>query len=964
MEEATSVETDSQHNPTVESPMPSSTDVSFSNQGVKSLLELLVKRGYFHEGIEPPQANCRRGIPVPNEDEAEEEEVLPTPYTMDDNACQVVFLEEDSDDSLTYCCTYPALLSNLRIQLKDGGRVSTNQLVTALRLRDEAPILRLLQEENFDNTTDDNMFQIGSDIVSSEFLDRVSQRVLDSLQGSTKGKKEDEQTVSDDNIGLAMVSDLSNREFHLPMEITLQALKTRLPSGFQLLELGSGIALAEDGFMERYKQKVLDYFGTLQEPVVISDVCHQRSWDVDLVATWVQEACHGTLAGDFHGGSNATSLSIGSMYTPHAHVQALREAIDELFGAQGYMTASRGAALGLSKAKMGDYIKESFPSAVLVSDNLVVSSDAILAPLEAVFQEAIAVLGFVDLQSHLPVDILDQEEDTRKIAEELVISSISKQDETKKNSKTKKKKASASVGVVVLSSSGGLFVSTGMIQHIQKNIVPDLIGKHAKSRAEEIDASGEASTATTDSSKSSSKKKGGRKGKKGSKASQDETNNNSNAETSKDVVPLAEIVKSVGLNQPELLDVDPLMKEAMESNGQLPQLSWEKTDESAEMSGDTAIDRSLNESILCELCRSCLYTDDLISSCQRAIQVELKRLESARMSKASVSRKDAAAKVRNVESAFEEWFVNGCYMLQEQAKFLEYVESWECPNEDDATTRKKLLLDKLRDEHLDGCCADFTSRLTQYCLFKNEIDPSMFQFHSTNITTNTDKDDNKEDGGLPLYCTPVDLANRQYPSTFLQLADSGNKGKVKEPLPKLREELPGSMGVSLARQWVACGGSCYQGGSKVDDAGSEFTRPGDLEKFTEYVQENCLSLCGFPFKKLDKKSEKQLLFARRQHLMRLLEETDDASGVLDLTMMLLFQQVKSVVSLGVSRHRSDLLALLISERKINDQVAELLQKLLTALDGSTTADSALIGAVKGCGLCRDISKHEIEICLG
>lgn len=485
------------------------------------------------------------------------------------------------------------------------------------------------------------------------------------------------------------------------------------------------------------------------------------------------------------------------------------------------------------------------PSAILVSETLVVTAEAILIPLEAALQEAISMENFADLMTHLPADILEQEEDAKLILDSHVIPALlSKEDDGTASKATKKKKkktkaGSASLGVVVLSASaGGMFVSAAMIKTFQQKVLPGLIADYAKERAKEIDEAEVAGAGTTTKSKPNSAKKKGRKGKKDSKTASSEENN---IENSEDVVPLIRVVKSIGTEHPEMMEVDLAMKEALElteSDGStLPQLSWEnKIDNAGDgVSGDAAA--LCAEGLICELCRTALYSEDFVASCQRAIDLELKSLQSARLSKASVSRKDAAATVRNVESAFEEAFVDACNLLQAQAKFLQYVET------DD---NNKQLAEKLTGEFLRGCCADFTSRVTQYCLFKNEIDPTMFKFDSGGDgSSGSDGGEKKaeEQGALASYCCSPDVAIRQYPNVFLSLNNDGatdGESKSKDPLPRLREVLPGSVGVTLARQWIMCGGSCYQGGTKVDETGKEFTRPGDLEKFMPYVEENCL----------------------------------------------------------------------------------------------------------------------------
>ena len=115
------------------------------------------------------------------------------------------------------------------------------------------------------------------------------------------------------------------------------------------------------------------------------------------------------------------------------------------------------------------------------------------------------------------------------------------------------------------------------------------------------------------------------------------------------------------------------------------------------------------------------------------------------------------------------------------------------------------------------------------------------------------------------------------------------------------------------------------------------------------------TICGLPFKKLDKKSEKQYLFTRRKALSEQLEATNDPNEVLELTIMLLFQQVKSLVVSGPLL-TGPILTLLQNERKIPENVSKLLQELANAVTGESKTAEALVTAVKACGLSRDISK--------
>jgi hypothetical protein len=121
------------------------------------------------------------------------------------------------------------------------------------------------------------------------------------------------------------------------------------------------------------------------------------------------------------------------------------------------------------------------------------------------------------------------------------------------------------------------------------------------------------------------------------------------------------------------------------------------------------------------------------------------------------------------------------------------------------------------------------------------------------------------------------------------------------------------------------------------------------------------TLCGLPFKKLDKKSEKQFLFARRQNLTQLLQTETDPQTVLELTIMILFQQVKQIVVAAGSLLRGTILMMLMDERKISEPVASALKTLNEAIDqGENAINDDIVAVVKECGLCRDITKHLVQ----
>jgi hypothetical protein len=120
------------------------------------------------------------------------------------------------------------------------------------------------------------------------------------------------------------------------------------------------------------------------------------------------------------------------------------------------------------------------------------------------------------------------------------------------------------------------------------------------------------------------------------------------------------------------------------------------------------------------------------------------------------------------------------------------------------------------------------------------------------------------------------------------------------------------------------------------------------------------SHCGLPFKKLDKKSEKKFLFARRQQLSQLIEQKQsDLQLLFDYTIMILFQQVKQVVVSG-SLLRGPILDLLVEERKIPDEVSHLLRHVQEALAEGKEPESTVNQDLVTCALCKDISKIDVS----
>ena len=133
---------------------------------------------------------------------------------------------------------------------------------------------------------------------------------------------------------------------------------------------------------------------------------------------------------------------------------------------------------------------------------------------------------------------------------------------------------------------------------------------------------------------------------------------------------------------------------------------------------------------------------------------------------------------------------------------------------------------------------------------------------------------------------------------------------------------------------------------------------------THHTHTQCSTICGLPFRNLDKKSEKLAMFSRRQQLSQALECATNGRDVLDLSVVLLFQQVRGI-AVGGNGLMGPVMDLLLGEKKFPSSMVEPLSELRDCLSGSTPEkvrddldiDENVISAVRACGMCRDTSKY-------
>mmetsp|Transcript_1996 Transcript_1996/g.2716 ORF Transcript_1996/g.2716 Transcript_1996/m.2716 type:complete len:170 (+) Transcript_1996:1711-2220(+) len=168
--------------------------------------------------------------------------------------------------------------------------------------------------------------------------------------------------------------------------------------------------------------------------------------------------------------------------------------------------------------------------------------------------------------------------------------------------------------------------------------------------------------------------------------------------------------------------------------------------------------------------------------------------------------------------------------------------------------------------------------------------------------------------------------------------------------------MPGNVGIGLARMWILSGSEHYDSdGTRTATS----IRKGDVEAFLRHIEEYCLSMVGLPFKLLDKKPEKQLMFERRKKLSSKLREESNAKEILELSTAILFQQVRGIAVFGEEISAS-LIKVLMSDKKIPVEVGICFQEASVLLTNGKSIPHDLLDKVKECGLSKDISSHVMD----
>ena len=386
-----------------------------------------------------------------------------------------------------------------------------------------------------------------------------------------------------------------------------------------------------------------------------------------------------------------------------------------------------------------------------------------------------------------------------------------------------------------------------------------------------------------------------------------------------DMVPLFNISVGVGKTYPELLDIQ---HQAEQNHGTLDR-DWNGIGE---------------DGPLVEFCRQALLSTDVHSLYTRSLKAEVDRLDSTRHGVSVSTHAEGAAKALNTGDSFESSFRTLCHLLQIFAKSLDTLEK--------KISAEGVIVMHMKRELLLGCGSCLARLITEYFLFK----------HSGEIGSRGDDHGlafeidghETEDNALSSF-QAVNVATLDFPHIVLKFKqDRDEIGS--DPSNYLRSAFPGSLGIGLSKLWSLCS----DGGKEAEGI---CRNTGDkLDLFIRHLAETCLTLVGLPFANLDKKAEKKVLAARREGVLRRLENCQESKETVMCTTVLVCQQVKNMPLAGKNTITTAR-GLLEQDKKIPHTVTECLQSLNNARDDPPF----LIAQAKKIGLAKN-SKALLSLC--
>jgi len=781
----------------------SSTSISITNKEVTSLVNKMISLGYFHhpKSCDGDDHDDNQADDYGNDDNDDHDKYDATIESMrkfqseiknkntfhTDLNCDILLpqpqQQQQEQQQQIFCMTKSYLEKLLYSKVEKEGHIKLSTICNTINLPLEDiqyAAKNIISSNSNSKPKGDNevvIYMVKKELFTNWYLYKSLESMI-----VPKLKKE----------GSMLISELASCTYmNLPVDFILEVIENVLKRQHHnnheqsekndhdidvslgwIKQLGVKLILSKDGAKilvtnnyemlkgEEVKKLLLD----VREPIKLHDLTLNIDWDSHHILEHIQLLCENQeLDGEIHLDSSSSSSAAGAIYIPNSYKKNQTDFIESYYQINGYVTVEQAAKAGISIKRLEKCILNIQNHQAIILQNCIVHSDIIIAPIQDIIEECLQMSSFADLSLHVPADLLCYKEDLSTI-----MNKYSLKNSTLDTVAYLQEELQS--GCFIITNDEVLFFSSGMIAHMNAEILPPLIEDFAKTRALEI-----ADTLENNNSHSHHKKKNldnesnkdktnkqrvGRsakaakiKSKRSKKKSLDDNNADchSHGAPKADLVPLATVARSISEHYPDLIDIQESHGGIADADDSSIQLKWNTLENEEENFGGP----------LYEFCRVALNNAQFEKNCSNAVDAELEKIIKTRKG-ASMTSNAHGAKSRNIEDLFHESYPSSCYFVQIAAKYYTTVIS---DLESNSEVTNAITNDVLK------VCALFAQRLTEYCIFKHALDEeNIFVFSNDQIYTDT-----SGNGESKEFYLPIDTTRLHFPSVFLScsLDDSG-----------------------------------------------------------------------------------------------------------------------------------------------------------------------------------------------
>lgn len=610
------------------------------------IMSLLMKRGYFHDNVTPIRSDAMQI----------NSGVTTSPYPKED----ALFIETSNQSYIMIDLLREKFMEELqtrgRLMIADAAEVF--HVSSELLLRRVVPFV-LDQNQQCDKyiTTTTSSGHIKEIVLNTHFQE-VTKQLFRSLKDTMEN-------------GWMLVSDAAKTIYKLPLDVTVTQLEKFVSHNQKdskdvriLLMENASKVLVTTNYWESIKQKLGQTLGDdCDSPIDLRTLTKSNAWEWNWVLQIIQEGLD--VPGEFH----------GDMYVPDRYVATKRHVVTTSYGTNGYVTSHMCyKMLDVSPSQMKEYITSHIlDDSYVILPNSVVRKDTIVTPLLESAFDASESQHWLDLQLHIPIELLEYEtNDVQILVDTYILTKVN--------------------GVACVRPDGALLFSDSMIQQYEKYRLVSIVKNFGIARAKELfisyrdsDSKSQSDQLELNETNLSGKEK--RSNRKSTKASLDEGIETMLQE--RGTFPFQQLVQSLMEDYPDLQELE------------------SSTD------------------LLTEICKLAFYTDAVEGSWCGAIQTELLRLQNDSKSSRSlcvIGNDNYLNGFQSIENAFEDpsCFASCCYMIQAKAKFVSYA--MECTEVSDDMKQA------IQRDFFAGCCRDFAYRVTQFALYRNKVADGIVSF--------------------------------------------------------------------------------------------------------------------------------------------------------------------------------------------------------------------------------------------